>query len=449
MTMHSLRGRLGVLVAVGAFVITFVAAAAIAIQQWDDATTNLPNSVEFAAFRFSETQEPTLPAVDLPIGTDEFAVLFDETAEVIDISGDVSPNLIDLLISDVWAETTEQDVAVTTDYSDGGTRVVVSGVPCVDQGVCDTVVVGAAEEPLSAWLGMRALWLIGPALLAGIIGLVASRWLVGRSLQPVDRMREELESITATDLDSRVGTPDTGDELERLGEALNETIARLGAAVSANERFVADAAHELRSPITGVRAALELEASEPSPALIEDSIRELDRASRLIDDLLVLARRQAGALVVEDVDLDDIVSQECIRAAARLPDIEIGYTVEPVRMTGDTDALRRVVANLVENACAHAGKHVAVTLTGQEPGCRFRVDDDGPGVPPQSRSAIFERFARLDDSRSRRTGGSGLGLAIVSELVSAHDGTVTVTDSPLGGARFEVNLPGPRHSASA
>jgi len=436
--MRSLRGRLGALVTGGALVITLVASTAIAVGRWHEENASLVDAVELAAFQLSETSTAAMPAVSVPVGTDSFAVMLDLDANVIGTAGDVPPDLTDTLLVDIWEETTEQDVAVTYRY---GNRGIVSGVPCVDQSVCDSVVVGAREETLAAYLVGHAVWLALPALLAGLLGLVASRWLVGRSLRPVDRMRAELESITATDLDRRVATPRTGDELERLGVALNDTIDRLGTAVEANERFVADAAHELRSPITGVRAALEIEAVRDPDGLIGDGIAELDRASRLIDDLLLLARRQAGTLRHEEVDCDDLVLREITASRTRCPDVVFADAIEPVRVTADPDAVRRVVANLLENACRYGGGLVTVSLTGTDNGCILRVDDDGPGIPPESREIVFERFARLDGSRSRATGGSGLGLAIVHELVTAHGGTVSITGAATGGARFEVTLP--------
>lgn len=439
--MRSLRGRLGVLVAGGALVVTLGASTAIAIERWQEENNSLIRSVELAAFQLSETQTPATPTVSVAGGTDVFAVVFDHGIGVMGQSGDLSAELLDTLIADVWSETAEQDMAVTYEYDVAGTRLVVSGVACVDQVACDSVVVGVGEERFLEYLDGRWFWLIGPALLTALVGLVASRWLVGRSLRPVDEMRQELEAITATDLERRVQTPSTGDELERLGLTLNQTIARLGAAVTANERFVADAAHELRSPITGVRAALEVEASRSPGSMIEDSVRELDRAARLIDDLLVLAQRQGKTPRHGDVDLDDVVAHELTALRTRFPGIEIERRIEPVRMTGDIDALRRVVANLLENACRYGDGQVAITLRREGDRCHLRVDDNGPGIPAKSRKAVFSRFTRLDASRSRETGGSGLGLAIVHEIVTAHDGTITTTESHLGGAQFEVVLP--------
>lgn len=441
MTMRSLRGRLGALVAAGALGLTLVAATAVAIQRWDADRADLVNGVEFAAFQHSETRTRVARAVAVPGGTDEFVVLFDDAAQIIDVSGDVPDRLIEALVDEVWTETTQQDVAVTTVLPIDGATVVAAGVPCVDQDVCDTVVVGAVEEPLGAYLGDRLLWLVVPALLAAAGAWAATHWLVGRSLRPVDHMRRQLETIAAGDLERRIPVPDTGDEIEDLGVALNDTIGRLAGALAANERFVADAAHELRSPITGVRAALELQSAEPSPELIDAGLAELDRAARLIDDLLLLARRQAGALDRRDIDLDDLVVRECDSVRARFPDVAVEHHVQAARIVGDPDALGRVVRNLVENACRYGNGQVAVRLDVDGDRAVLHIDDDGPGIPPEDRSIVFERFTRLDGSRSRATGGTGLGLAIVAELVNAHGGTVAITDGPLGGARVELTLP--------
>lgn len=439
--MRSLRSRLGALISGGAFVVTLGASVAIAVERWQEENITLTNDVELAAFQLSESQAPTTTDVPVSAGTDAFALVLDASAGVLDQGGKLTPGLLDSLIDDVWSETTEQDTAVTVEYEIDGRRLVATGVACVNQSRCDSVIVGAVEEGFVDYLSARWFWLIGPAAVAAVMAWAATRWLVRRSLRPVDQMRQELELITATDLERRVLAPSTGDELERLGVTLNQTIARLGAAVSANERFVADAAHELRSPITGVRAALEIEASRSPDSIIDDSVRELDRASNLIDDLLLLARHQGEAPKLGDVDLDDIVRCELEALGERFPGVDVEHRIEPVRLSGDTDSLRRAVKNLLENACRHGGQHVAVTVGQDGDWCRLLVDDDGPGVPSEHHDVIFERFARLDASRSRETGGAGLGLAIVKEIVADHRGTVTVNESSLGGAQFEVALP--------
>jgi len=215
----------------------------------------------------------------------------------------------------------------------------------------------------------------------------------------------------------------------------------LDAAVTANERFVADAAHELRSPLAGVRAAVELEGSKRPGGILDDTLVELDRAGRLVDDLLLLARRRGpGSVVVSDVDLDDLAAAEVRGATARFPEMELSAAIEPVRLQGDADALRRLVSNLVENACLYGESKVQVVVTSVEGNPLLEVHDDGPGIPSADTARIFERFARLDESRARATGGSGLGLSIVLEIATDSHATIEVADSFLGGACFRVEF---------
>jgi signal transduction histidine kinase len=171
---------------------------------------------------------------------------------------------------------------------------------------------------------------------------------------------------------------------------------------------------------------------------------ETARVQRLVEDLLLLARADEGTLAIrrQAVDLDDLVFEVAsgLRQASKL---RIDTTaVSAGRVTGDETQLRRVLRNLADNAARHARGRIAFALTETPSGtARLRVDDDGAGIPEEERQRVFERFVRLDDARSRDAGGSGLGLAIVAEIVTAHGGTVTIGDSPLGGTRVEVVLP--------
>lgn len=438
--MRSLRGRLGAFAAIGAFGLTLAASFAIGIERWQEDAARLAGDVELAAVELSEPNPPMTATV--PTGAGFFALVFDDTGVTTDRTGPVDDDLIGLVTDDVWSQTVDEDTIVTSEYDrDDGRRTVVAGIRCIDATACDSVAVGATERPLGDYLASRWIWLIGPALAAGALGWTGSRLLVGRSLRPVDEMRAQLEAITSTDLDRRVPVPSTGDELEALGATLNETIDRLASAVSANERFVADAAHELRSPITGVRAALELEARRHPAEILDDSVRELDRASRMMDDLLTLARRQGRPPRLGELDVDDIVTRGLSDVTKRVPGLIVDRSISPVRASADGDALRRVVTNLLDNAARYGSGRLAVTLGPEGAGWTLVVEDDGPGVPESRCGEIFQRFARLDDARTRSAGGSGLGLALVHELVADHGGTVTVSDSPLGGAAFRVWIP--------
>jgi signal transduction histidine kinase len=264
----------------------------------------------------------------------------------------------------------------------------------------------------------------------------------GRALRPVEAIRARV-AATHGDLSVRVPVPPAHDEVGRLAETMNAMLGRLQAAQAVQRRFVADASHELRSPLATIATGLELLAQDShgtSPATVAALRGETERLGRLVDALLLLARADESGLRPrrEDVDLDEVVEAERGRPAGRIvPRID---TV-PVRVVGDRGQLARVVRNLVDNACRHARSTVVVTVGRDARQALLEVADDGPGVPPPQRARVFERFVRLDDARARVDGGAGLGLAIVAEVVAAHGGTVEVVEGPLGGALFQVRLP--------
>jgi signal transduction histidine kinase len=287
------------------------------------------------------------------------------------------------------------------------------------------------------------LWFATPALVA-LVGALA--WLLaGRALHPVELLRTEVDEITHTTMHRRVVVPPGDDEVARLATTMNDMLDRLEGAAERQRQFVADASHELRSPITTMRADLEVALRAPErldwPALARRMLAENERLSLLVDDLLELARLDEGrpARPRVDVDLDDLVHDEATRASSRVHVDVAG--VSAGRVQGDLRQLGQVVRNLVDNAARHAVSRVAVSVVTDATEVVVRVDDDGPGIPEVDRERVFERFARLDEGRAREGGGAGLGLALVRRVVAAHGGAVTVGDAPLGGARFEVRLP--------
>jgi signal transduction histidine kinase len=283
-------------------------------------------------------------------------------------------------------------------------------------------------------------------VVAGVVAVTT--WLaVGGSLAPVERMRRQLESVTATDLAQRVDDPATRDELSRLAHTMNEMLTRLQDAQTAQRRFVSDASHELRSPLASMRQFAEVATAYPGRVsreeLAEVVLDEGARLQGLVDGMLVLTRADERALALRraDVDLARLVSQEVRHIAADGgPAVAVSAPRAAV-VAADAGMLRQVVRNLTINAQRHARSCVEVSIGTDARGGWMIVDDDGPGIPPGERERVFERFVRLDDARSRDAGGSGLGLAIVRELVHAHGGSVTADASPLGGARFVVRLP--------
>ena len=281
-----------------------------------------------------------------------------------------------------------------------------------------------------------------------VLLVAGTTWVVtGRALRPVESIREEVASITDEQLDRRVPEPRVDDEIARLARTMNEMLARLEAARSRQQRFVSDASHELRSPLTTVRHGLELQVADPDCADVrpfnEGLLAECLRMQGLVDDLLLLARSEevAGPAAREPVDLDDIVLDEAGRLRGRAQVQVDSGRVSAGQVRGDVGQLGRMVRNLADNAERHARSAVGFELTSWNGQVVLVVRDDGPGVPAADRTRVFERFTRLDEARARGSGGAGLGLAIVAQVVAAHQGTVVVDDAPGGGARFTVTLP--------
>ncbi|TDO51756.1 signal transduction histidine kinase [Kribbella sp. VKM Ac-2527] len=314
------------------------------------------------------------------------------------------------------------------------------------QGARYTVVVAASVEAQRDTVSTVTTYLlIGFPLLLLLVG--GATWvLVGRALRPVEQIRSRVHGIGVGQLADRVPVPAADDEIARLAVTMNEMLDRLQAGQETQRRFVADASHELRSPIASLVAALEVIVADSTGQSGQELHRvmqaETERMRRLVEDLLLLAKADDTGLRLQraDVDLDDLVGNELRRLrAAGGPEVE--GVVPPVRVSGDAAKLSQVIRNLADNAVQAAHSKVSFTLAEYDGQATLQVDDDGDGIPESERDRVFERFVRLDASRDRRSGGSGLGLSIVQEVVRGHGGTVAITESPLGGARFVVTLP--------
>jgi signal transduction histidine kinase len=327
---------------------------------------------------------------------------------------------------------------------DGPFRVVAQRVT-TKSGTYVVYVAGSLEPVEDSTSSLVRLLLIGlPALLV-LVG--ATTWVVtGRALRPVEAIRQEVEAIGAEDLHRRVPEPEAVDEIGRLARTMNAMLARLEDATERQQRFVADASHELRSPLTGIRAQLEVDLAHPDRADWQTTERDvLDdaiRLQRLVDDLLTLATADASALDASHrapVDVDEIVLTESRRLRSRTACRIDTTAVSGAQLDANADQLVRAVRNLLDNAAHHARTTVTVTLRETDDAVVLSVADDGPGIPPDQRDRVFERFARLDDGRARDEGGTGLGLAITQEVVNLHGGTIVIDDAP--GARFTLSFP--------
>ena len=317
-----------------------------------------------------------------------------------------------------------------------------------------TVIVGSPLDSVRRSINTLASTLaIGLPFLVALVGGLA--WFfTGRALHPVEAMRAEVEEISGGTLHRRVPEPATGDEVSRLARTMNQMLDRLEGASQRQREFVSDASHELRSPVAAIRTQLEvaLAAGDSAdwPAVARKALAEEARLEALVSDLLLLASsdEQRDAVVEGDVDVAALVRDEAARPRRVPVDVVVEAAADDagtVSVPGRADQLGRVIANLLDNACRHAGARVVASVVRRDGAVVVTVDDDGPGIPEADRQRVFERFTRLDPARARpEHGGAGLGLALAKAVVERHRGTIMATSSPQGGARLEVVLPSPR-----
>jgi signal transduction histidine kinase len=309
-----------------------------------------------------------------------------------------------------------------------------------------TILVGADRGPVeSVVTKVAALVAVGSPVIIALV-VVGTYRLVGAALGPVEAIRSRVASISSTDLAQRVPIPRTRDEVAHLAATMNAMLARLERGRAAQHRLVSDASHELRSPLATITAALEMASGRPELMdndLIDESLLpEARRMHQLIEDLLLLARSDEDAMELrrDDVDVDDLLLAEASRLRA-IGSVHTVTHIEACRTVGDRGALARVVRNLVDNAVRHASSTVTMDCRPVAGQVVITIADDGPGIPVQDRARIFERFVRLDPTRTRSSGGSGLGLSIVEQIMRSHHGTVAVGDAVNGGAVFTLTLP--------
>lgn len=298
----------------------------------------------------------------------------------------------------------------------------------------------------------RAALIGGP--LAVLLMAAATYGVVALTLRPVAALRHGAADITGAGLsEQRLPVPRAQDEIHRLAVTLNAMLDRIDSATSRQRTFVGDAAHELRSPLASLRVQLEiaerLGPEEDWPSLVTDVLVDVDRLDRLVEDLLSLARLdEAATLPSGPVAVDEVV--DSVVAGYTQARVPVSATTVPVTLDGNADSLRRVVINLVNNAVRYATTAVDVDLAVQRQGSHddervavLTVTDDGPGIPAAERQRVFDRFYRVQESRSRESGGTGLGLPIVRDIVRHHGGRVRLADRADGrpGLRAVVTLP--------
>jgi signal transduction histidine kinase len=430
---RTLRTRVAVLVAVAMLVLLTLAGVGLVLAH----RALLVESVDEAVVRQADALVRTVEDGRPPTAAD--LVSDDMVVQVLGDDGTIRTSLppsAPPLLGDERAPEDDRVRSVTLP-GDGEGRLIarrVEGATVMVAGSLDDV-----AESTAALVGILAFGVPVSAMALAVLVW----WAVGRALLPVERLRAQVDRITASSLDEEVDEPTGAAEIARLARTMNAMLTRLRLSAEQQRRFVADAAHELRSPLARMRAELEVDAAHPGsadPAATASSVlAETVGLQRLIDDLLLLARGDSGVTGPSaPVDLDDVVAR-AVRSRQDARVVVPGLT--PVQVLGDVDQLERLVANLLDNASRHARERIVVGLAAGDEAAELTVTDDGPGIPAVDVDRVFERFTRLDDARTRDDGGVGLGLAIARDIAERHGGSLTVDGGPGRGARFVLRLP--------
>lgn len=334
--------------------------------------------------------------------------------------------------------------------ADGRWRVLVEPFPGAEAPTSYIVVLTPLTH-LDATMGLFRGTLVALALVGLVLALIFSHAIAGRALRPVDRMVQTAQAISRErDLSRRVPTPPHHDELGRLAETFNAMLSSLEASHRTQQRFVADASHELRAPLTAIQGNLELlrmraVSVADSGEVLADVEREAARLGRLVADLLALARADSGATIVQrPVELDRVVLDTLWAAQPLAHGQTLGVDpFEPAQALGDEDRLRQLVLILLDNAIKYTPSDGSVTLGLRrvEGEAEITVRDTGVGIPPADLPHVFERFYRADPARGRDPGGTGLGLPIARWIVEQHGGSITLASEPEHGTLATVRLP--------
>lgn len=316
------------------------------------------------------------------------------------------------------------------------------------------IVVGRDVNPLLSGLNR----LLVPISLSGLVvlaaGLLGGWWLAGRAIEPLQRISSTASSITANSLTNRIDTSKMDSELEQLGTILNSMLQRLENSFEQQVQFVADASHELRTPITVLLMHCELALSrERKPEEYQKTLTTCARASErmrsLVEDLLILAKADAGQLMIRKEPMDlSLIVDECVRLLEPLAnkyEVTLEAKVSPCPCEGDSNHLLRLTSNLLSNAILYnrPGGNVMIETSVSDDAVCLTIRDTGLGLPPEESVHLFERFYRADEARSRETGGSGLGLSICKSIATAHGGELSIISEKEVGTTVVLRLPAP------
>jgi signal transduction histidine kinase len=324
-------------------------------------------------------------------------------------------------------------------------EVQVVGVRTTVAGQHVTIIAGTATGLVHQLSSEFATHLLLGIPLVLLLAALAVWLIVGRALRPVERIRRAVTEITSADLTQRVPEPGTADEIGNLAETMNDMLVRLDEAAQRQRRFIADASHELRTPLAAIRTTVEVGMAHPDkapwPMIAERTVEQATRLEELIHQLLVLAKADERQLAAHwsSVDLVQLLDN----TVADLPRHQVVIDrriTGPLMTTGDPRDLERLFRNLIDNALRYASDRVTISAAVADGHVAVQIDDDGPGIPPDDRDRVFDRFVRLDASRHRDGHSSGLGLAIAREIARAHHGEIEIGARPGGGTRAVVTL---------
>jgi signal transduction histidine kinase len=279
-----------------------------------------------------------------------------------------------------------------------------------------------------------------------VLAALAVWILVGRALGPVERIRTAASAITSADLSRRVPEPGTEDEVGHLAQTMNQMLARLEDSARRQRTFVADASHELRSPVAAIRTTLDVALAHPDtapwPTIAARAAQQGERLEQLLQQLLLLAKADEHTLAGHrrPVDIHQLLREVAGTTRTNHVTVRLALTGDAI-VPGNSGTLGRLFRNVLENAVRYAASTVTVTTDVTPTTVDVRIADDGPGIPEADHERVFDRFVRLDSSRDRATGNSGLGLAIAREIATSHDGSIRVEDAAVSGAHVLIQLP--------
>ena len=440
------RGRVTLAATIAVAIILALAGVAFVILLQRDLLAGVDASARTRAQDVVALSDGVLPSV-LPATQDDNSLVqvLDNSGRVLAASGNIEGE--SALVQPNPGRQGSQISTVSGLPIGGGERFRVLQEPAGPPSARRTIVVALSLAPVDRAV-QSARWLLFEVLPAALLLTALVTWLgVGRALAPVERIRRGVAAIGGGDLSKRVPLPAGRDEVHRLAETMNTMLDRLEASAGRQHRFVADASHELRSPLANMQASLEVALARQDLDLWqetgEDLRGEYDRMQHLVEDLLLLARLDGRLpLAEEEVDMDDVVHEEAERLRRHAAVTVHVVPLPALRVRGDGARLAQVVGNLADNAARHAATTVSLSLRREGEWAVVQVADDGPGVPLEHRLRIFDRFTRLDQARARDSGGSGLGLAISREIAQAHFGSLTLLPGAAeSGAVFELRLP--------